>query len=62
MSLDSQNTTPRRTPFRVNRRPAGDYAVQKFEGGRIIRWGVYPTEPHAQLQAQIANQYFSDKK
>lgn len=43
------------TIFRINLRPCGDYAVQRFDGVRIIRWGIYLTEGEAKTQQRLAN-------
>lgn len=55
MPICAPNTTPAATPYRVHRRPAGDYAVQRFADGRIVRWGIYPTLAQAMQAARIAN-------
>ncbi len=41
--------------WRVFARPAGDYAVQRFIGGRTVRWGVYATKAEAEDMAKAAN-------
>ena len=42
-------------PFRIWKRPAGDYAIQRFESGQIVRWGVYRTRRQAEAHLPIAN-------
>ena len=42
-------------PFRISKRPAGDYAIQRFERGQIVRWGIYPTRRQAEAHLPIAN-------
>lgn len=42
-------------PFRIWKRPAGDYAIQRFERGQIVRWGVYRTRRQAEAHLPIAN-------
>jgi hypothetical protein len=42
-------------PFRICKRPAGDYAIQRFESGRIVRWGLYRTLRQAEAHLPIAN-------
>jgi hypothetical protein len=41
--------------YRVNLRPCGDFAVQRFINGRIQRWGVYAFRETAVAQARLAN-------
>ncbi len=41
--------------FRISKRPAGDYAIQRFENGRIVRWGLYRTLRQAEAHLPIAN-------
>jgi hypothetical protein len=43
-------------PFRINARACGDFAVQRFVAGRIVRWGVYPSREEAQKHLRAANQ------
>lgn len=42
-------------PYRIYKRPAGDYAIQRFSAGRIVRWGVYRTRRQAEAHLTIAN-------
>ena len=42
-------------PYRIFKRPCGDFAIQRFSDGRIVRWGVYRTRRQAEAHLPIAN-------
>jgi hypothetical protein len=46
-------TTP--IPYRISKRPCGDFAIQRFLDGRIVRWGLYRTLRQAEAHLPIAN-------
>ena len=41
--------------FCICKRPAGDFAIQRFEAGRMVRWGLYRTRRAAEAHLPIAN-------
>lgn len=41
--------------FKICPRACGDFAVQRFSGGRIIRFGVCETRAEARGMLRIAN-------
>ena len=51
----STATAPKVTLYRINTRPCGDFVVQRFAGGRIQRWGTYPTREEADRDLRLAN-------
>lgn len=50
----ARETAAMKRGYYIHERPAGDYAVQKFANGQIIRWGVYPTREEAEEQLKMA--------
>lgn len=55
MKITEQTPTTNPVPFRMWKRPGGDWAIERFEGGRIVRWGLYPTRTEAEAELAIAN-------
>ena len=41
--------------YRICKRPAGDFAIQRFSDGRMVRWGLYRTRRAAEAHLPIAN-------
>ena len=43
-------------PYRIHKRPAGDYVIDRWtEAGTIRRWGIYQRHGDAELALRIAN-------
>jgi len=59
MPAHGPNRTPSATPWRVNTRPGGDFAVQRFVGGRTVRWGIYADRQIADDTARTLNAQLS---
>ncbi len=55
-----RDKAPANNPWRVKERPGGGFAVDKFEGGSITRWGTYPTREKADEVARFANRAHAD--
>jgi hypothetical protein len=41
--------------YRICKRPAGDFAIERFSDGRMVRWGLYRTRRAAEAHLPIAN-------
>ena len=50
-----KTTTTTFTPYRISKRPVGDFAVQRFHAGRLQRWGLYFERTEAQKALRLAN-------
>ena len=55
MPTTNPNKPDQVPPYKVTPRPGGDFAVQRFIGGRIQRWGVYAERAQARTEARFAN-------